>query len=147
MNKSNQALPVVYIYVYIFLFVRLFYQDFDPERVGEAPEERPSPGAHESDMMFTEEQEKVLQEHKNSKNDDGSEDRIAKRKGMANLVYRWPMNIVPYKVTPNGGKKTLFTLAFVIKWVKETSCAPHDRTIKIPFCNPNVLFLYYFYTK
>ena len=78
------------------------FQDFDAERVGEPAEEDPSPGAYESDMMLTPEQEAAQEDQEEDGNRDKRNART-KRKGMSHSIWRWPKNTVTYKISSTAG--------------------------------------------
>ena len=74
------------------------FQHFDAGRLGEPPEEDPSPGAVESDIMLTDEQKAALEESKAK----GTNTKT-KRKGLANPFRLWPNNTIPYVISTTAG--------------------------------------------
>ncbi|XP_072040031.1 blastula protease 10-like [Amphiura filiformis] len=100
-------------------------KEFNPEFVGEPPEERqpphPSPYMH-ADMLFTKGQQEIYTKNKENEENDGDSDsdRIAKRRGMSNLLHRWPRNIVVYKISPNAEKYKKTITAAINEWQKYT---------------------------
>ena len=75
------------------------FQHFNADRFGEPPEEDPSPGAVESDMMLTDEQKSALKESKAK-----GTNTMTKRKGLANTLRIWPNNTIPYVISQTAGE-------------------------------------------
>ena len=69
------------------------FQHFDADRLGEPPEEDPSPGAVESDIMLTDEQKAALDQSNKGIST------LMKRKTIANAFQRWPHKTVLYKIS------------------------------------------------
>ena len=78
------------------------FQNFDANRLGERPEEDPSPGAVESDMMLTEKQKAALEENQGK-----GKSILTKRKAVADAFQRWPHKTVLYKIDASAGMYTI----------------------------------------
>ena len=72
------------------------FQHFDANQLGEPPEEDPSPGAVESDIMLTDEQKAALEQ------DNKGISTLIKRKTIANAFQRWPHKTLLYKISPSA---------------------------------------------
>ena len=78
------------------------FQHFNANRLGEPPEETPSPGAVESDIMLTDKQKAALEENQGK-----GKSTLTKRKAVANAFQRWPHKTVLYKIDASAGMYTI----------------------------------------
>ena len=81
----------------------LIFQHFDADRLGEPPEEDPSPGAVESDIMLTDEQKVALEESENVKTNTRT-----KRQGKAEVFFCIFYYILIQRIKQMTRAKTIF---------------------------------------
>ena len=88
---------------------RSLFQHFDAESLEAPPEEDPSPGAVESDIILTDEQKAALEESENE-----GTNILTKRKGVANVFNLWPNNTIPYRISASARMYDLYAVNIFI---------------------------------
>ncbi|XP_077863239.1 protein SpAN-like [Saccoglossus kowalevskii] len=80
------------LHIYVLLVVGIY--SINAKLQPEPPEETETPGAFESDIIFTEEQRTSVEQQIEEFNNGGGI-----RKAHADLTKRWPNGVVPYEIS------------------------------------------------